>query len=215
MASFEATIRLQLANYAPAEVQRRHIAIARAGLATFLARQSTRPDVLIEVDGRAADSEDQVRPFGVITYRFPRMREIAAFAIAQARLLSPVETGAYRNAWFPIVGGAAIDLQMIAGAVVVTITNDQPYARKIHVGARGFEKYAGIVEKLRQIVRRRYGSVVSAEIVFLNLQGGWVLRKGLRKIHNGRRYGAIRNDARAGMEITYPALVLTPKLAGI
>lgn len=214
MAAFETVIRLQLDKYSPEEVQRRHVAIARAGLAGFLAGQSVKPDVLIEVDFHAASSETEVRPFGVITYRFPRMREIAAFAIAQARALSPVESGAYRNAWFPIVDGAEIDPQAIAGAAAVTVTNDQPYARKVQVGARGFEKYAGIVEKVRQIVRRRYGGVVSAEIVFLNLQGGWVLRKGLRKIHRGRRYGAIRNDASAGMEITYPALVLTPKLVG-
>lgn len=214
MAAFETVIRLQLDQYSPAEVQRRHVAIARAGLAGFLAGQSVKPDVLIETDGRPANSENEVMPFGVITYRFPRMREIVAFAIAQARAISPVDSGAYRNAWFPIVDGAEIDPRAISGVAPVTITNDQPYARKIHVGARGFEAYAGIVEKVRQIVLRQYGGVVSAEIVFLNLQGGWVLRKGLRKIHNGRRYGGVRNDAAAGMEITYPSLVLTPKLAG-
>jgi len=69
-----------------------------------------------------------------------------------------------------------------------------------------------LIEKVRQLVQQKYGAVVDAQILFITLQGGWRLKRGLRKIHEGRRYGGIRNDAPAGAEITYPTLQLTPRL---
>jgi len=212
--AFERVILLQLDKYGPEQARQKHIEIARRGLAQELARQQTQPQVSIEVDGHPASSEEEVRPFGVIVYRFTRMREIVAFAISEAQKISPVLTGRYRNSWFALVDGVEAPVENIKAGATVTITNDQPYARKVHVGARGFEKYAGIVEKVRQIVKARYGNIVDAEIQFITLQGGWVLQKGLRKIHKGRRYGGIRNDAKAGDEITYPSLLLTPKFPG-
>jgi hypothetical protein len=212
--AFERVIRLQLDKYSPEEAQRRHVEIARRGLAQFLATQSTRPDVSIEVDGRRATSEDQVKPFGIIVYRFTRMREITVYALSEARRLSPVLSGRYRDSWFALVDGSEIPVDQISTSDMVTITDDQPYARKIHVGARGFEKHKGIVEKVRQAVIRKYGNIVETELVFITLQGGWVLRKGLRKIHEGRRYGGIRNDAKKGDEITYPSLEIRPKFPG-
>jgi len=209
--AFEQVIRLQLDKYGPEAARLKHIEIARQGLSKFLSGQSARPDVTIEVDGHAAASEDQVKPFGVITYRFLRMREIAAFAIDYAKSISPVESGRYRASWFALLGGREIAVDAIPSNGSVIITDDQPYARKVHVGARGFEKYAGIVEKVRQQVLRKYGKIVTADIQFITLEGGWVLRHGLRKIHKGRRYGGIRNDAKEGDEITYPALNIEPR----
>jgi len=55
------------------------------------------------------------------------------------------------------------------------------------------------------------GTVEPATSVYLDLEGGYVLRHDLRRIHKGRRYGGARNDARAGMAITYPALSIKPK----
>ena len=209
--AFETVIRLQLDKYGPEAAKQIHIETARKGLAAFMAKQTARPDVMIEVDGRAATTEDHVKPFGVIRYRFLRMREIVAFALDEARRASAVDSGRYRASWFAMIDGREVALTAITPSSNVTISNDQPYARKIHVGARGFEAHGGIVEKVRQAVQHKYGMLVETNIAFLTLQGGWVLRKGLRKIHEGRRYGAIRNDARAGMEITYPSLELQPK----
>lgn len=211
--AFETVIRLQLDKYSPEQARLKHIEIARAGLGAFLAGQSTRPDVRIETDGHAASSENEVRPFGIITYRFQRMGEVAAFALTQARALSPVDSGAYRNAWFFLVDGAEVGMDAIASAKSFILTNDQPYARKIHVGAKGFERYVppGIVEKVRQLVIKKYGTIVVTNLEFITLEGGYVLRKGLRHIHKGRRYGGIRSDAQAGSELTYPALAFTPK----
>lgn len=211
--AFETVIRVQLDRYGPEQAKQKHIAIARAGLAAFLAGQSARPDVRIEVDGHPASSEDQVQPFGVITYRFYRMREIVSFALDYARSVSPVDSGRYRDAWFPLFAGAEIALADVPNSGTIIVTNDQPYSRKINVGAKGFERYAppGVVEKVRQAVRAKYGATVDANIEFITLDGGYVLKKGLRRIHQGRRYGGIRRDAQAGTPITYPSLALTPR----
>lgn len=205
--AFEQVINVQVAQFGPAEAKRRHIAIARQGLAAFLAGETPKPGVMIEVDGHAASSEESVKPFGVIVYRFMRMREIAIFALAAARRLSPVLRGRYKASWFAMVANVEIAPEAITGADTVIITNDRPYARKIQVGARGFEKYVppGIVEKVRQLVIRKYGALVEASLQFITLAGGYILRS----TAGGRR--GRRKDSQAGAAMKYPALVLTPK----
>lgn len=201
--AFESVIRLQLERYGPEEARRRHIAVARSRLADFLAQQTTRPMVSIETDGHPAASEEAVKPFGVIVYRFNRMREIVRFALGEAERLSPVRSGRYKRSWFVMAANARIGLDAIPPGVPITLTNDQPYARKINVGAKGFERYVppGIVEKVRQLVLKRYKLIVDAEIDFLQLAGGYTLRQS-----SGR--GKAR---RRGAALTYPALILTPK----
>ena len=213
---FEAIIRLQMARFSPQEARKRHIAIARAGLADFMGRQPVRPMVRIETDNRPATSEGQVKPFGLIVYRFDRMREVASFALREAEEYSPVRSGRYKRSWFLMHGTQKIGLDEIPASATIILTNDQPYSRKINVGAKGFEEYmvpSGIVERVRQKVRQRYGSVVTASVQFIQFPGGGhVLTKSLRsKRSNGRR-GGFRSDSMKGMAITYPALVLTPRV---
>lgn len=159
--------------------------------------------VTIETDGHPSASEESVRPFGVITYQFNRMREVLSFALREAENESPVRSGRYYRSWFFMAQGAEIGLDEVPAGVAITLTNDQPYARKIHVGAKGFERYAnpGIVEKVRQAVMRRYGAVVSAEVTFINLAGAHTLQRS-----SGRR-----KSRQKGAALTYPALILTPK----
>jgi hypothetical protein len=191
---FDSIIRLQMARFSPQEARKRHIAIARAGLADFMGRQPVRPMVRIETDNRPATSEEQVKPFGLIVYRFDRMREVVEFATSEARRISPVDTGRYQAAWFAMVGNAEVAAEAIPQGATVTITNDQPYAWKIHAGTKGFEKYVppGIVEKVRQLVLRKYRPIVTAQVTYIPLIGDGKARR---------------------RPIRYPALVITPRLA--
>lgn len=199
---FERTIRLAIdRNVSPEAAKAFLIKRARAGLAEFMARQSVRPMVSIEVDGRDALSETEVKPFGVITYRFSRMREVVSFALRELERMSPIGRGTYRRSWIVIVGVEQVGLDQIDARLArmkrggtVTIVNTVPYARKIHVGAKGFVAYAnpGIVEKARQLVLRRYKNAVPAHVRFINLSNGYILQKGRK----------------AGQAISYPALVL-------
>jgi hypothetical protein len=221
--AFETVVRLQLDRFSPEEARRRHIGIARAGLDAFLAGQSAEPAVQLEVDGRPAASEEEVKPFGIIRYDFLRMNLVAPFAMSKAREFSPVgdasdarpgHPGLYRASWFFIgPDGHRLDENDIPAGSTIILTNNQPYSRKINSGAKGFERYAppGVVEKVRQAVLGKFGATINASVVFLHLEGAHVLKNNLRHIYKGRRYGAPRRDARAGMDITYPGVELSPK----
>lgn len=210
--AFETLIRLRLQQFSPEEAKKRHIEIARGIRAKFITPVG--PDVQIYTDGHSASTEDEVQPFGVIVYRLSQMKQITAFAIAEAKRMSPVLTGRYRDAWFAMVDQKEVALENVPPNAVVTITNDEPYSRKINVGAKGFEKYAppGVVERVRQSLRAsKYRNLITTNIQFITLGGGHILQNDLRKIHQGRRYGGPRSDALKGSQITYPALVITPK----
>lgn len=223
--AFERVIELQLERFSPAEAKRKHVEIARRGLAEFMARQQERPAYRIEVDGRAAASEDQVRPFGVIRYVFLRLPQIARFAIQTARDISPVESGRYKKSWFLIADGKEVAEAAVPERVgQLILVNDRPYARKIHTrGARIRGVPPGIVEKVRQLVLRRFGGIVTANIEFLTLSGGYVLQGGapLKRAAQNRRSSAFRGgrthlraraDTAKGRQLTYPALVMTPRV---
>ena len=223
--AFSEVIQVSLGKYGPEEAKAKHIEIAKKVLAEFLSRQQFKPHVSIMVDGHPAANENEVKPFGVIRYNFLRMSEVVQYALDKAREFSPVGTasdtrpghpGLYRESWFTLVDGYKKDISEIEPLDEVTITNNQPYSRKINTGAAGFERYGppGVVEKVRQAVLRKYGSIVYAKITFLSLQDAYVLKHSLRHIFKGRRYGGPRNDAKVGMPITYPSLLLTPKTFG-
>jgi hypothetical protein len=204
--AFEEVIRLSLEQFSPEEAKRQHIAIARSVLAEYLTTSGTSPDVSIETDGHKASSEESVKPFGVIVYRFTYMQEITAYALALARELSPVDSGRFKGSWFAMVDHAEIEPAAIPPGATVIITNDQPYLRKIHQGSKGFERYVppGIVEKVRQQVLRRYKQNVDAYVEFITLEGGYILKGG----RPGARH---RKDTAAGRELTYPSLKIQPR----
>lgn len=167
------------------------------------------------VDGRAGAAEESVRTdgTGTILYKFSALADAAAFALAYVQARSPVDSGAYRNAWLVAVDGrkwpgALTDIP--AGAEVM-IVNPEPYARKIDVGGMKMSVPPQIVENARQAVKSAYPAV-RAERAFVNLPPSlsaginypvpWILQP------RGKRSGFIRRDNRAGMPITYPALIL-------
>ncbi len=151
------------------------------------------------VNGKEGAPEESVIPPGPIVYVFDYQAEIAAFALDWARENSPVESGAYRDAWFAMVDGQQVDAEEIPDGAQVTITNDRPYARKIEVGSIKVRIPPGIVERMRSAVIAEFGPIVSAEISFIQLEGGYILKR------NGGRRGR-----HAGDSITYPALILSP-----
>lgn len=184
--------------------KRFHVETARRLLSEFMARQSVKPAVTLEVDHRPARSETEVKPFGLIVYNFHRMREVVSYALRELERLSPVASGKYRRSWKIVSVAAAsrlsgsslakgaIGLDQIDGAHTVTIVNPLPFARKVHTGAKGFEVHAGIVEKVHQLVLKRYRRVVYVGIQFLELSPGYTLKK----------------PPNRGRPLTYPALVI-------
>lgn len=202
LGGWETVINLAIEGMNPPEIQRQHAAFARQKLAEHLAGVQSRPAVTVIVDGRRDASEDSVKPYGVIRYEFSYFREVAAEALAQAQEMSPVRSGRYKRSWFVLADGVEVAPDAIPDkARSVMVVNDQPYHRKIHVGAmRNLSVPPLIVERLRQVVQRRFGNLVQVGVRFILLEGGYIL-KGRNKSR--------RKDLRAGQPMTYPALELT------
>ncbi len=72
-----------------------------------------------------------------------------------------------------------------------------------------FDK-ATIAEKVKELVKRKYGGLVTARVDFVALAGGWRLRNDQRTRGRGR----VRPDAGAGMAINYPAIRIESKFRG-
>ena len=230
--AFERAINAALARVKPAEIKKRHIEVARQGLAGHAGPKPA--NVTTIVDGQKGVSEANVRAGGVIKYDLGGLAEVAAFALRRAQELSPVDSGRYRNSWFVMAGqkrvgpeDAANIASQVGAAVELIITNDQPYHRKLEMGQnadffRGRARArlpAGIVERIRQEVLRDFAGRVSASIDMIRLRGGYTLkgRQPLRMAKQNRRSSAYRagrkqlaarKDTAAGQQMTYPALIL-------
>lgn len=188
--------------YSPEAQRLALISLAQKGIEDFVKRN---PGVTytIQVNGATVSSENAVGlgP-ATISYTIQRLPDVGRYAITTAVALSPPgPTGRYKNAWFLLADSVETDRNRIPGDVQeLILVNDEPYARKINVrGARLQSIPPGIVERVRQLVLRRYGALVIANIDFITLKGGYILKR------NTRRH-------RAGEEMTYPCLVIRSKL---
>jgi hypothetical protein len=168
------------------------------------------PDLYLRaVNGRRNLPEDAVRVPGPIVYTADWVRHAAAFAVRLWRTAAPVRRGRYRDSVFVLANGREVEPQAIPFGAEVFVVSDVPYARKIHVGAKGFEENRGIAEAVAGFVRAEYKQLVETQVRFLNLQGGargyevpWILRNDYIAPGARRSYG----NQRAGSEVTYPAI---------
>jgi hypothetical protein len=187
-----------------AEAQRAiFIAYARNGIAEFIARQEDKPDYLIKVNGSVVASEETVGYSSreIIVYELQRLAQVARYAYITAREISPQgPTGRYKNAWFLLVDNIETSINKIPiGAKEIILVNDEPYARKLNVrGAKIQSVPPGIVERVRQLTLRKFGSFATIDMEYHTLRGGYILKT------NTRRH-------RAGEQMTYPTLVMRSK----
>ena len=148
------------------------------------------------VNGREGVDEEKVILPGPIVYQFEWLTEVARYALTFARARSPVASGRFSRSWFLMVDGAEVkSINQIPVGSEIIITNDQPYVRKIEVGAMRMRVPPGIVEDMRQAVQRRFGNTVIARKTFIDLAGGYILRRPPKK----------------GQALTYPALVVVAR----
>jgi hypothetical protein len=221
--AFETVIRLQLDKFGPEQARRKHIEIARRGIAAFQSRQNAPVAYQIEVDGRSADSEETVKPYGVIIYRFNRMGEIAQYALDF--LISYVRraySGKYHQNFFVSVDGKLIDAaafnpKFVPMRAEIIIGNKLPFNRKFDVQRVGnrtlsYKVPPGLYDAAAAAVKRRYGKIVSAERNYnIDFGGKYKLRR--EQFHGpsaGNRAGRPRN--RLGKPVESPGLVITAKV---
>lgn len=199
-----------LRQFVPEVARKEHIRIAKEGLGKILSRNPDLPYRII-VDGRSSFSEESVKPFGVIRYYFIRMAQIAQFALNTAVDMSPVQSGRYKKSWVLIIDNhpyfTAVNIPPNTKQII--LVNFQPYARKIHIrGARLRGVPPGIVEKVRSKTQNKFRSQVKVLMQYIELKGAYKLKNDyIQTRSNGTR----RLHTRAGKELTYPALVITPR----
>lgn len=167
------------------------------------------------VDGVAGASEDAVKPNGVIVYRYQRIEEAVLAAMDVLRQVSPVASGAYRDAHTIFVNGVAqLDrLPTMTADDEVTITNLAPYARKIEVGHMKM-KVSGsdhVYQHAQQVVAGRFGNQVKVTFEMRPAPNGdgYVLKGRFSRGQVPQSRKRLAKDTRAGAALTYPTLVFS------
>lgn len=184
------------------ELKRAHVTVAHFLRDEVIADAKVHPTVTTIVDGRTGATEESVKPFGVIAYRFQYWTEILRATVEFAQSISPVQSGLYRSSWFAMADGVLVaDLDHPPEAREYIVSNDQPYSRVIEVGKQGKKFRAGVhvADKTAKAMQMRFGNSVAFQVRFIDLTGAgsgkaspvpWVTRRGNR--------------------VTYPSIVLRP-----
>lgn len=205
--------------------------VARQKRDELIASGNAPPAYQTFVDGREGAPEESVRPDGAILYRFNLLGQAVAFALTYCLARSPVESGAYRRAWFVAVDGRRWDgdLNDIPAGSEVLVTNPMPYARKIDVGGMRMKMPPQIVEGARQQVMHKFPTLsaqrtmvtLPSDVAPAGVEVPYILRGHSRS--RAKRYAArrllagtdtiavSRKDTAKGQQMTYPALVIRTK----
>ena len=206
MRAFERELKIATAGLEDEQIRKLLAQTAREALAEAQAAGEFPEQYIISVNGRIGGGEDTVVPPGPIVYTANWWQEILTYAMEFARQRSPVRSGDYKNAWFVMVNGTAVaDFNAIPLTAECTLTNDMPYARKIEIGKMKMSVPPGVVEDTISAMRRRFGDLIRARRMFINLEGAYRLRHS-SVVHH--RHRAVQ----AGRTLTYPAAVLTLRL---
>jgi len=172
---------------------------ARSALVDAVVKGEGSPSYIRSVNNIVGAPEDSVRAPGPIVYRFSWLESAARMALDYCIGRSPAASGRYRRSWFVLADNAKWDerspLRLDAQVIV---TNDQPYHRKIEVGAMQMAGRPHIVEGAEKFIRAEFKGSIAAVTRYIELAGGYRLRRS-----HGRR------GRMAGDPLTYPALVLT------
>lgn len=149
------------------------------------------------VDGSVGVPEENVRPDGVIVYQYQRIEEAVLFAMDVLRRLSPVKSGAYREAHTIFFNGKAVldRLPTVGLDDRIVISNLEPYARKIELGTMKMTVSGTdmVYQQARQIVREQFRGRVLVDFTYRGLVG---LSSGEGTLANPFAPQALRKRAR-------------------
>lgn len=213
LARFRQTLKLQANGLVGDGFRKHHAAVARQALAEAQTAQRARFGQPLPfrrlVDHREGVSEDAVKLYGVIEYKFSLAADVAGeiyAMILQASPVGPSEGGHYRDDHIILVNGRQVtDLRDVQAGDEIAITNLRPYARKIEGGARersrrrltnrraGLSVQApnGVYEITAHAARQRFGNVAEIEFAYRAFAAGGKAISGKRGNVSGDRYPTI------------------------
>jgi hypothetical protein len=234
MAGFEAfdrEIRLATAGFEPEAINAMLATFARQELAKVQAQGASKAYDLF-VNGRPAQSENEVQAPGPIVYEFALWEPVITFALERLRTRSPVKSGRFRNSFIVVVNQTVVtNFDSVWPGAEVIITNFQPYIRKAEGGQLGVKRFA-IFDGAKRDLARQFGNdrrnapgIYRFDTRWLNMSSGvhpnipYILKGGekARAVAQNARSSAFRagrltlsrrKDREAGQPITYPAVVM-------
>lgn len=151
------------------------------------------------VDNVEGVPEEQVRPDGVILYRFRALANAAVFALAYLQGRSPVASGQFKRSFWVGVGGdedgigarfmywGQFQPELVSGPVeAITIGNHAPYNRLVDVQMAGqrrvpFSVPADMYEEAARAVAQRFRGLRARRVYTRLFPDQYVLRTGPRK----------------------------------
>ncbi len=212
---FAKELRLATAGISQDAISAELAKFARAQLAEAIGSGAGSPMYSRFVNGREGAAEETVEAPGPILYVFAWWAPVIGFALAYARGRSPERSGRYRKSWIVLVNGREVDEDAaIPAGAEVTITNRQPYHRKIDSGHMRMRVPPGIIEEMRSRIARRFSGAVEARATQVLIPGGYILKGKFRRGYRERARSGLRRDTRAGQPMTYPAVVMRMKAYG-
>jgi hypothetical protein len=225
--TFSRDLKIATAGLEPKAIKAKLVSVAKSSLAEALQSGEGSPDFVRIVNGVVGEDEDKVVLPGPIVYQFNWISDVAVYAVAflkaRWKVIGPPKGGHYQTSFFVLADGHEITLADVEKYSEIAIINEQPYARKVQVGSKGFSVPKGLFENCRQSIFRKFGSgLFNVEVKYVTLSGGYVLkgRAGKKKAKQnlqssafraGRGTLAARKDTAAGQPLRYPALVISEK----
>ena len=214
ISTFAKDLQLATAGMSPEAIAPALAKFARAELSKVIQSGEASDRYDRYVNGREGAEEETVIPPGPILYVFRYWVEIIEFTLQSLVERSPDKSGQYKRSWFVMTpGGRAKRFDEIPINATVIFTNDQPYSRKIDVGHMQMSVPPGVVEDVRKMVMARFGNIVTAKRTMIPLPGGYILKGRFRRGYRQFARRKLHRDTQAGSQMTYPALVLTMKVA--
>lgn len=141
--------------------------VAKEQNAKIMASQPRPLNFVRHVDGVKDAPEDTVKTGGVIVYDYGRLDQVAEFALETVRQLSPVESGDYVRSHVLMLNGQVVDnLVAWKPGDRITISNSEPYARKIEIGGKGYRAHGHVYDKAETIVNRRFGNIAAVHLIY-------------------------------------------------
>lgn len=221
-------------NMGTEEAQARVAQFARQSVQELIDKKRAAPTYHRFVDNVADAPEEKVKlNGGSIVYLFSHLYQAVIFALEYAVQRSPEKSGAYRRGWVVFVDDLPWDrpFEEIPNGSQITLTNREPYHRKIDVGGQITSVPPGIVEDTRQALRQRFPNL-QVDRSFVVIRGvadqfgdpvPYVLKRGgidsglsfSRQEGWSRRHrprSTRRIDRQAGQTLTYPAVVFSERV---
>ncbi len=216
------TIKLLVANTISPDAQKRAVASFAQGAIDEADATNRRvlgrvPPRTITVDGREGAALTDVKPDGgSIIVEYELIADVLVWIGDTLRARSPVQSGAFRDGWTLLADGTEVGItDDVPPADEYTFVNTVPYARKIEVGltesGRAFviQVPNRIAERTVKDAASKFGNMAKISNTFIALDNAYTLKNdAVSRARAGRRR---RITARAGSEVTYPAIIVSLK----